>query len=234
MDFVNEQAPDGKNEQPAIYRVAEKVLSEQVKDSTHTTKQMSDKKESIDTGPIKEIEVPSSWVATNDHPYGRATAYGFNSPDGKTSLNVYDRGGTMDDASTKAFNKLLADNSNLARPKVLIPSQIRDLENVLGRGKLGDNQYTNSTPYPDPRAPVFHISSAQLVSVKGKTVLEVDGHYMNEDGGKTAHYRGILVPEQTSGGTKLWQLYMETRGDKDITPADHANYRKAVESVNWR
>jgi hypothetical protein len=178
--------------------------------------------------------VPNTWSREEDHPFGRATAYGFNSPDGKTSLNVYDRGAVMDDASTKSFATLLADNSNLARPKVLTPSQIRDLANVFGRGKLGDNQYTNSTQYPDPRAPMFHISSAQLVTVNGKTVLEVDGHFMDQNGGKSAHYKGLLVPEQTPNGTKMWEVYLETRGEKDITPADHANYRKAVESVHWR
>lgn len=215
---------------PNTYLVAEKVLTEQAQGKQVTK---PDRKESFDDGPFKDIDVPNSWLRAEGHPFGRSTVHGFNAPDGKTSLNVYDRGVTTDDASAKAFSKLLTDNPNLSRPKVLMPNQIRALEDVLGRGKLGDNQYTNTTPYPDSQAPLFKLSSAQLVTVQGKTVLEVEGNYMDEKGQRTSHYKGLLVPEQTPNGVKIWELYMEAK-EKDITPADHSNYRRAVNSIHWK
>jgi len=96
-------------------------------------------------------------------------------------------------------DKLLSENENLSKPKELLPTEIKNLVNVIGSTTAGDNQYTNSAKPPDPRSPAFHMLSAHLMPLNGKTVLEVQGNFVTNTGAKGKEFKGIFIPSGENG-----------------------------------
>lgn len=189
------------------------------------------KKQDIENFIGKKISLPDSWSRSERHLGGHAALTSFSSPNDDATFSLYDRGNKLDDRSASYFKKLLDDNKSIDKPVVLMPTQIRELANVMGTSNAGDNQYTNTHRAPDPKAPAFHLSGAKLISLNGHTVLEVDGNYLDADGKPTNQYKGIFVnANQDASTVKEFFLQTQTVG----TMAKHAkDYRETLNSIEW-
>jgi hypothetical protein len=126
---------------------------------------------------------------------------------------------------------LLQDNSGLRVAKTLLPTDIKNLTEVLGTSTAGDNQFVNSLKPPDQRAPAFHLLSAQLIPVNGKTVLEVRGHFFDQSGAKGKEYGGIFV-SSGADGTSIRELFLQA-DDLSTFSKHEMEYRRAVQSIKW-
>lgn len=188
-------------------------------------------KQQIAEGPIKALDIPTGWNRTTEFTDPVGSVIKFSPGLGKSSLNSLEHQQPISQKAQEAFSKLLEDNANLAKPKMLTPDQIRSISEVLGDRHMGDNQYTNKAPYPSPNSPLFKLTNAQLKSVNGHTVLEVEGSFMDQNGKPTEFYQGILSPSKNSG--KINEFFLAAPDRDELIQHDHA-YRKAVRSIEWR
>lgn len=182
-------------------------------------------------GPIKNVDIPPTWSKNTRYDDGVGTTTSFKSAGSAASINSVERNRPISQKCADEFKQLLDDNTNLSSPKMLTPSQIRSLSEVLGHA-MGDNQYTNTNQYPSTAAPYFKLNNAQLNSVNGRTVLEVDGSFMSDQGKPTEIYKGILTPTGTNGD-KINEFFIAAPSSADFL-LQESTYRKAVKSIEWR
>ena len=179
----------------------------------------------------KSITLPSGWSREEKVLGGHRTMTTFSSPTDDAQLSLYDRGLKVRDQSAKYFTQLLSDSASITGPKVLLPQQIRDLADVMGMANAGDNQFTNSYTYPDPKSPAFHLSSAQMVPLNGHVVLEVQGNYFDQSGKPGMQYRGIFVSTGSDGAT-VKEFFLQAKSSESF--AKHQKeYREALNSIKW-
>lgn len=188
-------------------------------------------KQDLPSGPIKSIDIPNSWTRTDHYDGGVGATVTFKAPGEKASINSLERTRPISDHAAEEFKKLLDANDNLTSPKMLLPAQLRSLTEVLGSGQMGDNQYTNPEKYPSPNAPLFKLTNAQFLNVNGKTVVEVEGSYMDEKGRPTEFYRGIFAPSGKDGD-RVNELFLAAPSQQDLL-SQESNYRKALKSLKW-
>jgi hypothetical protein len=182
-------------------------------------------------GAIAELSVPATWKH-QENPYaGRGTVTRLQPNDSNVpAVAVIETGAKLLDNPNKAFRQLIADNQNLSVPKPLTAREVAALADVMGMSSIGDNQYTNRHRAPDPQAPAFNLSTAFLVPLNGKTVLEVKGNFVDDSGKAVNHYRGVFMP---SGSDHVTELMMESR-DQQKLEAGSNNFRRVTDSIRWR
>jgi hypothetical protein len=182
-------------------------------------------------GAIAEVAVPATWKH-QENPYGGRGSVTRLVPNDSSlpAVAVIETGAKVLDNSNKTFRDLITQNQNLSVPKPLTAPEVAALSDVMGMNSIGDNQYTNRHRVPDPQAPAFNLTSAFLVPLNGKIVLEVKGNFVDEAGKAANHYRGIFMP---SGGDRVTELMMESR-DRQKLEAGSNNFRRVADSVQWR
>ena len=97
-----------------------------------------------DHGPFKSLQVPTGWkqsVQKIDNT-GQMIKLSATGDDTSGFLGICDRGRPVADASATSFSDLITKNPDLKVAKILLPSQIKDLEQVMGYTSVGDNQFT--------------------------------------------------------------------------------------------
>jgi len=176
------------------------------------------------------ITLPETWKSSSGD-RGTMKMTIFSSPKDSADLVLFDRGAPLSDLSAKAFNKLLSENANLTKPKELLPTEIKNLANVMGGTTIGDNQYTNTVKPPDPRSPVFHILSAHLMPLNGRTVLEVQGNFVSETGAKGKEFNGIFIPGGKDG-ERVKEFFLQADNLTDAT-IHQKEYKQSLQSIKW-
>ena len=176
------------------------------------------------------IELPDSWKSsTSDRGTMKMTT--FSAGADSASLVLYDRGAPVNEQSATAFKKLLSDNAHLDKSKELLPTEIKNLSQILGSTTAGDNQYSNPSKPPNPRSPAFHLLSAHLMPINGKTVLEVQGNFVSETGAKGKEFKGIFVPTGKDGD-RINEFFLQA--DNAIDAAKHQReYKQTLQSIKW-
>jgi hypothetical protein len=178
----------------------------------------------------KSISLPASWNRSENN-MGGQTMTTFSSPTKEATLSLFDRGLSVQEQSATYYKQLLADNASISAPKVLMPQQIRNLADVMGISNAGDNQFTNSHSYPDPKSPAFHLSSAQLIPLNGHVAVEVQGNYVDQSGQAGKQFRGIFV-SAGSNGDKIREFFLQA--DNVATFAKHEKeYREVLKTIKW-
>ena len=199
--------------------------------------EIADKKPTLMTENIvkdfigKSVSMPAGWARSEQNLGGHRSITTFTAPDGSATVSLFDRGMNLRSQSAKSFADLLAANTALQGPKVLMPQEIRALADVMGVSNVGDNQYVNSRSYPDPQAPSFHLSSAQLLPVNGKVVLEVEGNFVDERGKPQKQYRGIFA-DAGADGSHVRELFLQA-DDLVGFGKNKKIYSDAVKSIQW-
>ena len=178
----------------------------------------------------KSISLPAGWSRTENNMGGR-TMTTFTSPADNATLSLFDRGLSVQAQSATYYKQLLTDNAAITAPRVLLPQQIRDLADVMGVANAGDNQFTNSYTYPNPKSPAFHLSSAQLIPLNGNITLEVQGNYVDQSGKAGKQFRGIFV-SAGANADKIREFFLQA--DNVATFAKHEKeYREALKTIQW-
>lgn len=177
------------------------------------------------------ISLPGSWNRDERSIGGPRTLITFSNNNDSATLSLYDRGKDVRASSAKYFNDILSANANLKNPKALNPDEIKNLAEVMGSTTAGDNQYVNPYKQPDPRSPAFDLKSAELVSVNGRTVLEVKGNFFDNTGRPGKEYRGIFVPSGANGAS-IKEFFLQSQ-DKASFGKHEKDYEDAVHSIKW-
>ena len=198
-------------------------------------------------GAIAKMDVPNSWAYTNDSSDGHMVS--FRPVSNKdVQFSSYEHGWHLSQRASEAFQKLLSEPMTV--PKLLYsdssPSANSDAANLfqslaqaLGSATVGDNQLTNSYKAPDPRSPIFHLDSARLETVNGKTVLAVDGWFAKKDTNgvqigaasnpEKRRYSGIFFANKD----KVQELFLSS-DDNAAFVSNKAIFRSAIKSIEWK
>ncbi len=186
----------------------------------------------VDVAGVKSVEVPSNWSQTTESYLGGRGLISTFSPGGNTDvvLSVLDKGSRLNQDQTNALDAVLNLADHNGRPRVLLPSQIKSITEALGTTTVGDNQYTNTAKPPDPTSPVFKIMSAQVITVDGKPVVEVDGQFVNENGQRVRDYIGIFGK---GDGGHVNQMFLQS-SSKDEYIKGRKVYKDALQSLDWK
>ncbi len=156
--------------------------------------------EITDFGSLKRVIGPPTWVKVEEQlgGIGARQSQLFHPPEtADVYINAFYRGLPIDKNGADYFGKLLTSSVPAGTTFPLTPEQIRALHVVLGLNTVGDNQFTNNEPKGNRNYPVFHLASAELVPLNGRTVLRAVGNFQNENGLPGNEYAGILFPSKT-------------------------------------
>lgn len=192
----------------------------------------SGNKQVLADGPIKNLDIPPTWNRTAKYDDGVGDIVTFKPATGAASLTSLEHNRPISDKTAQEFKKILEDNAHITSPKMLTPGQVRSLSEVLGTNGMGDNQYTNSAKYPDANAPLFKLTNAQITNLNGRSVLEVEGSFMDQKGNPTEMYKGILSPSGKDGN-KVNEFFLAAPNREELVQQD-ATYRRALKSIEWR
>ena len=187
----------------------------------------------LEHGPCKSLLAPDSWLRVDEHRDGASWLSKFVPPNDtdNTLLGIFDRGIPINDASMLSFNKLLHEAHSTTSERKLQSDEIKSLAQVMGVTSVGDNQFTNTNKYPDPRSPVFFLEQACFIKIQGRTVLEVKGKFLNQKGTVINFFRGIFIPSQIVPN-KVQEVFLQTNSESEFKKSEEI-YRNALESIAW-
>lgn len=180
-------------------------------------------------GSLKKIVGPANWKKIVDEPDGLATRRGelfHPAEDVDVNINVFYRGMPIDEKSANTLTQLLAGGGSRA----LTPDEIKSLATVMGFSTVGDNQYTNPAEKGSRDYPVFHMQSAELTSLNGRTVLKARGNFQNEKAVPGTEYVGYFFASKQNAQIVEELFYQApTKGKFLRFTADFENCLKTVE-----
>lgn len=184
-----------------------------------------------DRGPIKNIDMPAGWTQRDlqSGGIGNRSLETFAPPNDKdVGISVFYGGLPASDKSAQAFLRVLNDNPATDGPEKLTPSEIKELSEVMGRLQAGDNQYTNTGRY---RKPAFNLTDAYTKNVNGRTVLAVQGNFVDKDGKPTRAFSGIFA--DTDGtGHRIQQVFLQ--GNPGKLSQYQQQFQDTVASIEWK
>lgn len=184
-----------------------------------------------DRGPIKNIQFPNGWQQTDSTTggIGNRSIETYGPPgDRSIGISVFYGGLPTSDTGAKAFTQLLKDKPAESGPQQLTAEDIKSIADALGRLNVGDNQYTNTGRY---RPPVFHIDSARTEQMNGRTVLSVQGNFVDMNGKPVKGFNGIFA--DTDGtGKRIQQVYLQ--GPPDMMPQYKNQLDETLSSIEWK
>lgn len=188
-------------------------------------------KHDIGIAGIRSMDLPDSWSQTREVYQTRGDRMTFTpAGQGDLALTVINKGRSLNDTQLANFDAVLATADQSGRPKVLLPSQIRSITDALDKTTVGDNQYVNSARPPDPTSPVFKVTSAQVITVDGRPVVEIEGQFLDENGQRIKDYIGMFGKIE---GNKVGQVFVQS-SSKDEFIRGRKVYKDALSSLDWR
>jgi hypothetical protein len=179
-------------------------------------------------GPCKSFLVPESGRRSDENRDSGSwlTKVTLSPQTPNTFLGVFDRGATVGEAAADAFSKLLKQHKN-----ALAAEDIKALTQVLGTSGVGNNQHVNSTPHPSYRAPVFLLDNAQVVTVNGRTVLEVQGKFVDEKANLLNFFLGIFIASEITP-RKIQEIFLQAANEKEFLACQDV-YTDCLQSIEW-
>lgn len=185
-------------------------------------------------GSVRKVVAPSGWKKLVDSPTSIGTRSGelFHPPeDVDVNINVFYRGMPVDDEAAASFRRLLAVPLPHGQSRNLTEDEIRSLATVMGFSTVGDNQYTNPSAKGSRDYPTFHLSSAAVVSINGRTILKCRGNFQNEKAVPGTEYEGFFFPSKGTP-SQIEELFYQapTRG-KFLRYT--AEWEKCLKTLEW-
>lgn len=186
-----------------------------------------------DIGPFKKIVVPPGWRRNMiripqgnnmELPLIQLTLPG---KEDLVEIGIFYRGRLESAEDGENFHLLLERHKETQAPVALSPGQIKSLARIMDT--TGFNQYAfphHLTGYNSD----FQLRTAQVVNLRGKAVLRVDGEF-KIDTTPDAHY-GCLYVEADETGRKVYELYLRACDKKNYMYALGA-FNQIAESVEW-
>jgi hypothetical protein len=185
-----------------------------------------------DAGPIQQMTAPMGWTFLQEKGLmglGTRALIQFTPSECESiCLSVFYRGVPIGDNAAVDFQRILRSRPAINRSEVLVAQEIRALSDVMNRSTVGDNQYSNATGNPSAK---FKLRSAQTVNLNGRTVLEVDGSFLDIYGNSIKDFRGIYA----NGGlhaTRIQQVFLQARPEE--FPRYLRDYKAAINSIQWK
>jgi hypothetical protein len=180
------------------------------------------KKQAIGFGALGSISVPTSWVKSDAKAVLPATRIQFGPPQSKFGIFVFDPASPIYSAAARNW---FVTNAKITAPTDLPSDQIKILSDEMGNA--GDNQYSKRNDEP-----LFHISSAQAISVNGKTVVKIDGAFVDETGKPRMYMVGIFTPSETPQ-QRMLSMYTQSTDENEFK-ALRAVFDETMKSIVWR
>lgn len=184
-----------------------------------------------DRGPIQSIDMPAGWTQRDVQTggIGNRSLETFAPPNEKdVGISVFYGGLPASAKSAQAFLRVLNDKPATDGPQRLTTSEIKELSEVMGRLQAGDNQYTNSGKY---RAPVFNLTDAYTMNVNGRTVLAVQGNFVDKDGKPSRGFNGVFV-DSDGTGQRVQQIFLQ--GNPAKLSQYQQQFQDTVASIEWK
>ncbi len=118
-----------------------------------------------------------------------------------------------------------------------MPKEIRELAEVMGSGTVGNNQFTNKVAAGSKSAPTFHLRSAHTMKLNGKTVLSVQGDFVEPQDPlrkPVNAYEGIFVDggiDPCTGRRKIQEVFMH--GPASRLMLYRKQFVNTLNSIEW-
>jgi hypothetical protein len=187
-----------------------------------------------DFGSIRKIVAPPGWKKIVDKPTSIGTRVGelFHPvEDVDVNISAFYRGMPVDDKSAQALAGMVLAHMPAGQSRSLSEDEIKSLATVMGFSTVGDNQYTNTSPKGSRDFPAFHLTSAAIVSLNGRTVLKCRGNFQNEKAVPGTDYEGYFFASKGSP-SQIEELFFQapTRGKFLRYQAD---WEKCLKTLEW-
>ncbi len=189
-------------------------------------------------GPIESISMPPGWVLGRMQSNGEGKLEIFRpAADPWCQMDIYYRGAATSKPAADAFAHILETKPANVRCEVLLPKEIRELSEVMGLATIGNNQFTNRVPAGSKYAPNFHIRSAHTMKVNGKTVLAVQGDFIEplDPLQKPVNsFEGIFIDggiDSNTGGRKIQELFLQ--GPASRVSSYRKQFSDTMNSIGW-
>lgn len=186
-----------------------------------------------DIGPFKKIVVPPGWRRNMvripqgnnmELPLIQLTLPG---KEDLVEIGIFYRGRLESSEDGENFHLLLERHKAAEAPVALSPGQIKSLARIMDT--TGFNQYAFPHHLTGYNAD-FQLRTAQVLNLKGKSVLRVDGEF-KVDTTSDAYY-GCVYVEADEAGRKVYELYLRACDKRNYMYALGA-FNQIAESVEW-
>ncbi|MBX9720636.1 MAG: hypothetical protein K2X81_04525 [Candidatus Obscuribacterales bacterium] len=182
----------------------------------------------INQGPLRSLEIPSDWQ--RDDSYARGPRIKFlSSKSDQTNFVVLYEDRSISHAAQDFFRSMLQRRSELNK-KSLTPTEIKEVREILGSTTAGDNQYSNPHIYPSPKAPAFNISSAQVLQINERSVMEIKGYFVDH-ANNPSNYTRALFAEGANG--RILKLFLQTPSQDDFFLSNRI-FAQISSSIQWQ
>lgn len=220
-DTTQSVALDGAVQRPAIRDIWGRELGTVRLANCHSS----------DHGPIERITFPAGWCqyATAYSGVGLRRCETFGPAENKTaSISVFYSGLPVSERGAHAFSGVLAAKPAINCVEEVGPRQIRLLSEAMGKWHVGSNQHTNVLKN---RKPAFYMSGAFTRRVNNKTVLAVEGMFVDESGNSIESFSGVFASAD-SEPQRIEQVFLLT------APGQLHKYSKefqqTLDSIRWK
>lgn len=189
--------------------------------------------EITDIGPFKKLSAPADWRRNALRiPLGNrlelpVIQLSLPGKEEDLEIGIFYRGKLESEDDGDNFHALLQQHKEAQGPAALSPGQIRSLTRVLDLA--GFNQYV----FPRHLSgynPDFQLRSAQVLVLKGRPVLRVDGEF-RADVSPDTFYLCFYV-EADKSGRKIYELYLRAT-DRTLYFRALPAFNQLVDSIEW-
>lgn len=200
-------------------------------------------------GVVKALEVSLSWRRRDRcSPIGRAVVLSRSSTP-KTEITLLERRVPLDQHSARIFCDIVHSSSRMM-PLVLYRAggaspanlgTIKALSSAFGANQVGDNQVSAPQVRADSRRPAFHLDSAGVETINGKTVIAVEGWFsqlderaeikMDWDGPAKRFYSGIFFSADANA-QRVSEIYVIADNKTEFV-SGKAAFRTMLRSIQW-
>jgi hypothetical protein len=189
-------------------------------------------------GLVEKVTIPSGWfeLPRQPNPFEDSWARTFTlHSDPRVELSFKHRGAELDKASASAFTNLLQQRFDSHNETPLTPSEIRDLQVVMGYNTAGDNQHTfiaselssrSSAHLSSVRQPTFELHTSCIRSVSQRPVLFVTGRFGGEN-----FYAGTFY--RSASNDRIVEEFMLHAPSQELFDQFLKQFESALKSIEW-
>lgn len=234
IDVYQDISATRRNENPALVQfVQDNVFTRALDGGAPARNAQNATTELTNQGSIRHMTIPSGWNESSNEQgsIGMRSMRTFSKagePDAQ--ISVFYRGLPVSDQTANAFHDLLQRKTAGQRHEVLTMSEIRGLSEAMGTSTVGDNQWTNPAKPGDRTAPAFKMSNAYTMQVDGKTVMAVEGSFVDQSGKSINDFQGIFI-DSDGTGKRIQEVFVQTPPGQ--MPRHSQSFKQVLNSIDF-
>jgi len=169
-------------------------------------------------GVIGSMSVAADWIVSPSE--GGLALHPINND--KICMHLTTRKNRVSSSSIIFLRELLGRKTGQQGSEVLLPSEIRKLQEVFG-SRIGQNQFS-------AQVFLFQLTHAGISVLNGKTIIDVRGFYVDPYRKPRIEYQGVLINADGLGSIQEISLV----GAPDRFYGQIKTFRKMLDSIQWR